>query len=220
MEVNIKLGYQPLYDDYGYYIDKVPKDILNELKIPIDELQNNFRLGTPYNNYLAGEIKQEYTISFPPKFKTYLKELVSKTEKESNYMKVFFPNSSKLAFDSLWINFQRKYEYQPIHFHSGIWSFVVWYQIPYTREEEVQYSAKHKVATEKIQRPIQSGNFSFMYSKMVSPIEQTRMELDLIIDKSKEGYIAMFPSTLEHVVYPFYTSNEYRITVAGNIKTY
>jgi len=220
MEVNVKLGYQSLYDDYGYYIDKVPKDILNELKIPINELKNDFKLGTPYNSELAGEIKQEYTIPFPPKFQSYLKELVSKTEKESNYMKVFFPNSSRLAFDSLWVNFQRKYEYQPLHFHSGIWSFVVWYQIPYTREEEVQYSAKHKVATEKIQRPIQSGNFSFIYSKMVSPIEQTRVELDLIIDKSKEGYIAMFPSTLEHIVYPFYTSDEYRITVAGNIKTY
>jgi len=28
----------------------------------------------------------------------------------------------------------------------------------------------------------------------------------------------MFPSQLIHAVYPFYTSDEYRISVSGNIK--
>jgi hypothetical protein len=29
--------------------------------------------------------------------------------------------------------------------------------------------------------------------------------------------MAMFPSSLNHEVYPFYTSDDFRITIAGNI---
>ena len=38
------------------------------------------------------------------------------------------------------------------------------------------------------------------------------------VDKSFEGKMLMFPAKLPHLVYPFYTSNKYRITVSGNIK--
>ena len=39
----------------------------------------------------------------------------------------------------------------------------------------------------------------------------------LDVDKSKEGYFVIFPSNLNHQVFPFYSSDDYRITVAGNI---
>ena len=38
------------------------------------------------------------------------------------------------------------------------------------------------------------------------------------VDKSFEGQMLMFPAPLQHIVYPFYTSDESRITVSGNIK--
>ena len=38
------------------------------------------------------------------------------------------------------------------------------------------------------------------------------------VDKSFEGKMFMFPSRQKHLVYPFYTSNKYRITVSGNLK--
>ena len=41
--------------------------------------------------------------------------------------------------------------------------------------------------------------------------------LELDVDKSFEGQMVMFPSKLQHLVYPFYTSDDYRITVSGNI---
>ena len=39
----------------------------------------------------------------------------------------------------------------------------------------------------------------------------------LNVDKSYEGKILVFPAELMHSVNPFYTSDEYRITVSGNV---
>ena len=39
----------------------------------------------------------------------------------------------------------------------------------------------------------------------------------LNLDKSCEGKIAIFPSVLNHIVYPFHTSDNYRISVSGNL---
>jgi hypothetical protein len=41
--------------------------------------------------------------------------------------------------------------------------------------------------------------------------------LPLEVDKDWEGTMIMFPSWLHHSVYPFYTSDNYRISIAGNI---
>jgi len=37
------------------------------------------------------------------------------------------------------------------------------------------------------------------------------------VDKSWEGTIIMFPAFLHHMVHPFYTSDEYRISISGNL---
>jgi hypothetical protein len=44
-------------------------------------------------------------------------------------------------------------------------------------------------------------------------IVQNRIE----VDKSWEGTMIMFPSSLHHMVHPFYTSDEYRISISGNL---
>jgi hypothetical protein len=43
-------------------------------------------------------------------------------------------------------------------------------------------------------------------------------QVPIPVDSSYEGTIMMFPSALNHGVYPFYTSDEYRISVSGNIR--
>ena len=37
---------------------------------------------------------------------------------------------------NMWVNFQRKYEFNPLHKHSGLLSFVIWMKIPYNFEDE------------------------------------------------------------------------------------
>ena len=109
----------------------------------------------------------------------------------------------------LWVNFQKKGEFQPIHNHSGIFSFVIWMDIPYHYKDE----AKLPFAKSNDHIP-PGGNFSFAFSGGT-----TREVKDYMIPMSPEmnGYCCFFPSDLSHEVYPFYTSDKDRISISGNI---
>ena len=202
----MELGYHPIRENYGYLIDKAPQNVLEELGQQINELQADFSKGKKANDGLVGEIKHEYAIPAQPQTKQYIRDLAQRFENESQYMSNNYNPQPTLDFRGLWVNFQRKYEYNPIHNHSGVYSFVIWYQIPYTFEDEQKYNYTTN-------RDSPHGEFVF-----VAPVNVTTIKnISLGIDKSKEGYIAIFPSTLHHNVYPFYSSDEYRITMAGNI---
>jgi len=206
------LGYHSLGYNYGYYLDKAPQNILNELKQQIDNLQSNFSKGKTYNHKLAGEIEHEYSIKPQPQTKQYIKDLSQQFENESQYMTFHYSPLPTLKFDNLWVNFQQKHEYNPIHSHGGVYSFVIWYQIPFTFEDEKEYSYNQQ----KNNNRTYPGQFSFVYP---FPYPKTGVTIrPLNIDKSKEGYVAIFPSNLDHTVHPFYSSNKYRITIAGNIE--
>jgi hypothetical protein len=40
---------------------------------------------------------------------------------------------------------------------------------------------------------------------------------DMCVDNTWEGKMALFPADLNHIVYPFYTSEDYRISISGNV---
>jgi len=40
------------------------------------------------------------------------------------------------SLESLWVNFQRQHEFNPPHDHSGVFSFVIWMQIPTSYAEQ------------------------------------------------------------------------------------
>jgi len=206
------LGYYSLGRNYGYYLDKAPQNVLNELKQQVDNLQSNFDKGKKYNYSLAGEIKHEYQIKPQSQTKQYIKDLSQQFENESQYMTSHYSPLPTLKFNNLWVNFQQKYEYNPIHNHLGAYSFVIWYQIPFTFEDEKKYSYNQQ----KHNNRSYPGQFSFIYPCLYPKVGVSICPLN--IDKSKEGYVAIFPSNLDHTVHPFYSSNEYRITIAGNIE--
>ena len=114
----------------------------------------------------------------------------------------------QLKLTDLWVNIQKKHEFNPPHEHTGIMSFVIWIKIPY------------KLADEEAYFPPVSGNanrtskFSFHYSNLVGQHQHYMID----VDKDHEGTIAMFPSKLNHSVNPFYTSDDYRISISGNIR--
>ena len=58
-----------------------------------------------------------------------------------------------------------------------------------------------------------AGHFCFLYS---GPDGRVLSE-DIPVDKKYEGKMALFPASLNHQVYPFYTSDEQRITISGNV---
>jgi hypothetical protein len=205
------LGYHPLQLFYGYYIDKVPHNVLNELKVDIDSIiNNNFKGCTKANEYLVGEIEHEYKLKAGKELNEYIYRVSNELEKHSGYINHRGWSNNKFESE-LWINFMRKYEYNPLHDHSGAYSFVIWYKVPYTYEQEnnSRYKSSHN--------PLSHGSFNFIIPTQTA-FNQTVTSIQLDVDKNKEGYCAIFPSSLGHCVYPFYSTDEYRITVAGNIK--
>lgn len=153
------------------------------------------------NNNLAGQIDDEYIIDYSDIIKDYIFDSVRRNTKVDNDQKFEFRNKG----DS-WINFQKKYEYNPLHRHSGDYSFVIWYKIPYLSRDEF------KLGPGKNNKFKSNGAFSFVYNSDNNEI------LTKIIpcDESDEGKLLIFPSSLSHCVYPFYTSDEERITLSGN----
>ena len=98
-------------------------------------------------------------------------------------------NPAPLTFGRPWINYQKKGEHIPLHIHDGIFSFNIWVKIPV------------------------KSVFSFNYSTTIG--KQVVYNIDL--SKEDEGTVVLFPSLLQHIVYPFQKSNQTRISIAGNI---
>jgi hypothetical protein len=203
---NIKIESLP---NIGYVMAKMPEDIFNGLKRAVDTVAQNFETATPYNSDLVGNIEKEYGLEVPSSFEQYLLELVAPHNREFKYSDtlLIFDKHVDLKLGDVWVNFQKKHEFNPPHIHGGIYSFVVWMQIPYSIEDE-----RNAPASKQSCRPL-AGCFEFIYLNVLGNSCSQR----IAADKSAEGYVMLFPATLMHAVHPFYTSDEFRISVSGNL---
>jgi len=189
------------FDLYDEHI--MPNHLFEELKKNLEDYRNN---EIPYNNTLAGNIKEEFKIVKIKKeivdyLETCAKDYYLKNNKvDENYL--------NLKVTNLWVNKQKKYEFNPLHNHSDDVSFVCWIRIPYNLEEELNLN-NCKNSNSKT-----NSLFEFVY---IDPFGKIIAE-PLRIDKSWEGHIIFFDSKLHHQVYPFYTSDDYRISISGNLR--
>ena len=206
----IEEEYNHLSGNLGFLLTKLPLEIYSEVGNVVNNIQSDFKKAIPANTFLAGQIDREYNTQLTSKTIQYIKSTTEKYNRANPQYLLQQTNTNPpiLKYNGhCWINFQEKYEYNPLHAHTGALSFVIWYQIPYYRENEIEHGPgimKQKNST--------NGDFEFYYfdgEKMVA--------MTMGIDKAKEGYMAIFPSSLHHEVHPFYTSDDYRITISGNI---
>ena len=181
----------------NFIAEKIPQDIYYSLlnytrKRRLDEVWN-------MNSRLAGALDQQSSLSEwkyeCPKLEEYLLDRVNgiwdwvyttcpwefnKTKDITKFIKLH----------NLWVNYQKKNQYNPIHVHSGVVSFVIFVDIPYGPEERNNFYS----------------DGAFQLEKEVLPV-----------DNSWNGTILMFPSTTNHAVYPFRSTEKERTTVSGNI---
>jgi hypothetical protein len=175
-----------------------------------------------YKKNLAGNISHSYILEDPqnviipnlnnivfnqvdnPKMFEYMSMEISNI-----YRRIGLNAMLKPYLSGLWVNFQKKGEFQPIHDHSGMFSFVIWMDIPYNYKDEAKLPFAKSNCT-----PPRGGNFTFTI-----PDGTSRSVREEIIEMSPEmnGYCCFFPSDLSHQVYPFYTSDKDRISISGNI---
>ena len=191
-----------------YLISTVPQDITDKL----NEVIKGKNL-QPANMDLAGNIKNEFLI---PEGKEHVYPLIfalidkHKEQYPQHFKKITGYTGKKeisLQLHSLWVNFQKKYEFNPMHVHDGLYSFVIWHKVPYTIDNEKQRFTSMR------EKDIRAGMFSFFYTDPSGKVTQEALP----VDNSWEGKVALFPAMLNHMVYPFYTSDDYRISISGNL---
>ena len=117
-------------------------------------------------------------------------------------------NDLLIDASDIWVNYQKKGDYLPLHGHEGLLSWVLWVQIPYNIEDERLIDNNGKGG---------NGNtscFAFNYSDIACNLQSQIIP----VSKKEEGTLLMFPSKLQHLCYPFYTSDGERISISGNLK--
>jgi hypothetical protein len=187
----------------GVILDDIPNEIFNNIKAEANflEEQNQKMISGLTGNGVANHFFMNQT--YQQEFLSYITELKNVyLNIYPEYLLTFKSLSHSVAFacGNPWFNIQKKGEFIPMHNHDGLLSYSAWVKIPYDAEEETK-DGKY------------ASCFQFNYSTITG---STFTEI-IKIDKSFEGKIMMFPSVLSHCVYPFYTSNDTRISMSGNI---
>lgn len=223
---------------------KFPIELFDYLKKYMGDSPDDFADKNPqhWGKHLAGNIKDEYTLNsidadiFADMVKFYsnlAREYHDTYQLTSNLVgywddKIcldYRPSFSEkmynmdesghvntLRMQSLWGNYQKKNEFNPPHNHSGIFSFVLFLKIPYDLKEEKDYFPTTS-SPFKDKKGVNSC-FCFRYTQ---PFSGNIVDVPIRLSKDDEGTGFFFPSYAAHSVYPFYTSDEYRITISGNL---
>jgi hypothetical protein len=205
-------------DNIGVLETKLPFEIFEGLTSSIDDLDDTEN--KKYNGNLLGHMQEEYSLNHIKESMSDYILTVANTwaELHPNYIATFEEAAKNknygLYLDSMWVNKQKKYEFNPVHHHSGVLSFVIWIKIPYNLEDEVNYFPPVSGLPNENYRNSYTSKFSFYYNDILGRI----VPASVPVDKSFEGTMLMFPASLSHAVYPFYTSDDYRISVSGNIR--
>ena len=208
------------------FSDTIPKDIFDWLKNKCFEVKekNNDTSNIVKNYSLKFVLFKEHDASvsanIPPirylkndetyfKLQTWLSHQCFNPTLNMFHAGYFILSEDRpLKISAMWVNFQKKYEFNPPHIHGGVYSFIIFVNIPYELEDELRQFKTKTNATSKL------------YFTTPCPLYWNRcgiVRTDINVDKSFEGKIIIFPAHLQHGVFPFYTSDDYRITISGNV---
>ncbi len=200
----------------GYLKCSLPENVKKEVERTIKMLNNNEVESKDYRENLAGHLQKETSFPITEKLKYLVESLCDE------YVSLFLEEDSgqyhgdcrkqlvedgyefKHILRSLWINYGKKHDFNPIHHHHGKFSFVLWVKIPYRLEDEDKVYP-YANGTD-------AGRFAFIYpqSNSIYPIANIHVP-------SVEWDLILFPATLSHSVYPYFTSDEERVSISGNI---
>ena len=190
-------------NDIIHYFN-IPDDVYNDLMQCIEDKS------TQWNSELAGNIKEEYSLhKYIPKFENFLISQIKDSPYLSKYMNDYhiLTNPLPLRLVNFWVNFQKKHEFNPLHKHTGLLSFVLFMKIPFLMEDE------RKLGPGALSNENTPGCLSFVYpSSEIGGIEIIKLE----VDKKWEKKGVIFRADLNHIVNPFYSDGT-RITISGNM---
>ena len=221
------------YLNYGKKVESIPKEPQSEIKICLPQSShgwleyklnktelnhvwscvNDQEVKESWSHNLAGNITGSFKLEDKNDwfFNNTLTPLINFYEQSFGNQSKRVPICSKgnnnyppYVLHTWWVNYQKQHEFNPPHNHDGVYSFVIWLKIPYDFEEQ----NKNNVSNAKVK-----GAFSFTFMDLFGSPESSIYKLN----KGFEGIMLLFPSKLNHSVFPFYNCEEERISVSGNL---
>jgi hypothetical protein len=182
----------------------LPDHIYCAIMAEVNEMQQDWNSHQKWNEGLAGNMEKQYEmVKSIPILEPYLNEMCKSYTEYWNYYK----KSGDFKLTQMWVNFQKKNEFNPIHHHTETFSFACWLKIPYNIRDEL--NATHT----KNSNAKAASAFQFIYPNILGNITLET----LYVNKDWEKRLVLFPAHLSHCVYPFSTSDEYRISISGNL---
>ena len=204
-KINIQLPSQAI----GWLETELPKSVMTRLESYIETAKKN---PVNYNDQLVGNISKSLVIKDKDNwfFKTILWPVVDTFNKQyPSYAKEIgvLTEDAPYCLDKIWVNFQKENEFNPLHNHGGVFSFVIWVKIP------TDWREQHALPFSANSNTPKASDFEFQYTTMLGHIGY----YSYFLDKKSEGNMLFFPAKLMHTVYPFYNCDEERISISGNI---
>jgi hypothetical protein len=202
------------FDNFGYTLTKVPSQIMDILRVERKKHATGDPVLRHMNKNLVGQINKEHDVTHikeVPHVKDFLLDSAQTYANIFNLPRVpndVYTNHDEwdICVDKMWMNVQERGEYNPIHSHKGIMSFVIWFEIPYDIQEEKSLN------NAKYSNLPSNGDFFFHPINTFGQLYSVPMN----VGKNSEGTMCMFHAKLLHSVTPFFTTNKQRVTFSGN----
>jgi hypothetical protein len=203
------------FDNYGYTLGKVPTLIMDILRVEREKHATGDPVSRHMNKNLVGQINKEHDVSHLKKIRivedfllhsgqTYVSSF--NLPQTPNEVAVLDSDKWGIAIRNIWMNIQEQGEYNPPHMHTGVMSFVIWFEIPYDLQEEKALN------NSKYSNQPANGDFFFHPINTMGQFTSVSMN----VGRDKEGVICVFPAKLVHSVSPFFTTDKQRVTFSGN----
>lgn len=207
-----KLGFSA-FNTSGYVYDELDDAVFEEIKKEVEEVRKNEN-AEKANNILVGQLSKEYHLKkCIPLLESLLLPNIMLHDSYTKHIskaKNVFPladeNNYELFLGDCWVNFQEKNEWQPMHDHRGVYSFIIFVDIPYDYHKELN-SGPGKKSNNKM-----SGQVTLHHADVYNGFSTIKLETD----KQKNGTVIVFPADTIHSVNPFFSVDATRITISGN----
>jgi hypothetical protein len=204
----------------GLLCAAMPQQAFEELKVFNNLVweYNTSEKGPWFYDTMRPEFNNQSDIRLP---ESYLKFLYEFSKAYTEYFN--YPNKTEYPYlEAGWMNINRKHEFKSAHSHVPeahdyeFLSFCTYINIPWDDEAEANYDATGEGASKNRYtqfRKVRNGKIEFFFNLLSGKQAYQLVQ----IDKSFEGKTILWPNTMLHAVYPFYSSDGHRVCFAGNI---
>jgi hypothetical protein len=188
----------------GIITTKIPEEFFSVLKEDVtDTINKKNNKVAAENPDLQNTLAKQYDYVIKQDFKDII---INATQTYSGKFD-FILGASIHANQVCKINLQRKYEFFPSQTRSGALTWLLWLQIPYNLEDEDNVSSLVETGVKAASR------MEFIYNTLDCGTRSQYLD----VNQSHEGRLIMFPSFLRHAIHPFFTSDDHRVFMTGNV---